>query len=88
MEIVEYLISPPNVEELTKIVEMVGNVQEIIRKKEPLFKDKFSGKKFSEKEWIEILCANPILIERPIIVDGNKAVVGRSEEKLQEILKE
>ena len=88
VEKIEYLKTPPTKEELKKILNKLKmKAVEIVRKKEAAF-DKFKGKDFSNEEWIKILVENPILIQRPIIVKGDKAVIGRTEEKMQEIMKD
>ena len=51
------------------------------------FKKKYSGKKLSESEWISTLATNPILMERPIIVKGNRAVIGRPTENIYKLIK-
>jgi arsenate reductase (glutaredoxin) len=85
--VIEYLIETPTPEELSKIITKLKiKPEELVRKKESFYKEKLIGKKFSDKKWIEILCKNPILIERPIIVKGNKAVIGRPTEKILEII--
>lgn len=86
-EIVEYLSDTPSIKELDQILQKLKlKPIDIIRSKEELFKEKFAVKKYSKKEWLKILHENPILIERPIIVRGNCAVIGRTEEKINEIL--
>ena len=86
-QITEYLKSTPSEKELKQILKMLGmKAEEIVRKKEPLFIEKFSKKKYSEAEWIKILIKNPILIERPIVVKGNKAVIGRPPENINKLL--
>jgi arsenate reductase (glutaredoxin) len=88
MEIVEYLKSPPSEKELRSILNKLGlEAEALVRKKEPLFIEKFSKKKYTGMQWIKILAKNPVLIERPIVVKGNKAVVGRPPEKALSILK-
>ncbi|MBL0342187.1 MAG: arsenate reductase (glutaredoxin) [Bacteroidetes bacterium] len=83
IETIEYLVETPSVEELNEIVLMLGvQPEDIVRKKEPLFKEKYEGKKISGKQWLKILNKNPILIERPIIISGNKAIIGRPVEKI------
>jgi arsenate reductase len=85
--VIEYLKSPPSEKELKTILKKLNmKAEELIRKKEFLFKEKFSGKNFSEDQWIKILAKNPILIERPIIIKGNKAVIGRPTENILELL--
>jgi len=87
-EIKEYLKEPPTEKELKTLLSKLGlKPMDIIRTKEPLFAEKFKGKKHSDAEWIKIMCKNPILIERPIAIEGDKAIVGRPPEKIISILK-
>lgn len=87
-ETIEYLKTPPTQKEIKGLLKMLGmTAQDIVRKVEPLYKEKFADKKLSESEWIKALTENPILIERPIIVKGNKAIIGRPPEKVLELIK-
>ena len=82
-ETIEYLKTPPTQNEIKELLKMLGmKAEEIVRRGEPLFKEKFAAKKLTEAQWIKIFAENPILIERPIIVKGNKAIIGRPPEKL------
>ena len=84
---VEYLKTPLNQEEIKALLKKLNlKAEELVRKKEPLFLEKFASKKYTEAQWLKILTANPILIERPILVKGNKAIIGRSVERITEIL--
>jgi arsenate reductase len=86
-EIVNYLETVPTVEELKSIVAKLGiKAEELVRKTEAVYKENYKGKVLSEAEWIEAMVANPILIERPILVKSDRAVIGRSTEKVDEIL--
>ena len=86
MELIEYLVEVPTEKEIKEILKMLGmKAEDLVRKKEHLYKEKYEGKKFSEKEWIKILVKNPILIERPIIVKDGKAIIGRPPEKVLEL---
>jgi arsenate reductase len=86
-EIVKYLEIPPTFQELETIIEKLDiNPIELIRKKEKLWIEKFKNKTFTPSKLIEIMVSNPILIERPIVINGNKAVIARSIEKTAEIL--
>jgi arsenate reductase len=77
-EVVEYLKTPPTFAELKDLlVRLHLKAEQIVRKSEALYKSDFKGKNFNEDEWITILVENPILIERPIVVRGNKAILGR-----------
>ncbi len=88
IEIREYLKRSPTKKELKELLAKLGcKAFDIVRKKEPLFIKNFLNKKFSEQEWIQILFEHPILIERPIIIDGYKAVIGRPPELVIDLLK-
>jgi arsenate reductase (glutaredoxin) len=86
-ELIEYLVATPTQKEIKEILKMLGmKAEDLVRKKEHLYKEKYDGKKISNAEWIRILNKNPILIERPIIVKDGKAIIGRPVEKILEIL--
>ncbi|MDC0189482.1 arsenate reductase (glutaredoxin) [Flavobacteriales bacterium] len=76
--IVEYLKTPPTKSELKQIIKMLNvSVIDLVRKSEKIYKEKFKGHDYTENEWIDILCSYPILIQRPIIIKDNQAVLGR-----------
>lgn len=80
-EIIDYIKNPPTSSELTKIVKLLGvKPIDIVRKSEEIYKSNFKGKQLSDKEWIDVMVNNPILIERPIVINGKQAVVGRPPE--------
>ncbi len=88
VELVHYIDAPPDAETLQSLLTMLGiKAEQLVRKKESLYKEKYLGKKISNAQWIKILIKNPILIERPIAIMGNKAVIGRPPEKILELLK-
>ena len=86
-EVIKYLENPPTITELTEIISKLG-IQpiELVRKKEKIWIEEFKNKTFSSQELIEIMVKNPILIERPIVINGEKAVVARPIEKAIEII--
>ena len=87
-ETIEYLKTPPTQKKIKELLKMLGmKASELVRTKEPLYKEKFEGKKITQVQWLKILSENPILIERPIIVKGNKAIIGRPTEKISAFLK-
>jgi arsenate reductase (glutaredoxin) len=87
LELIEYLVETPTQKEIKEILKMLGiKAEELVRKKEPLYKEMYEGKKITNTEWIKILNKNPILIERPIIVKDGKAIIGRPVEKILDIL--
>ncbi len=59
---------------------------ELVRKNEAVFKEKFKNKDLSDEEWIGALIEHPKLIERPIIIVGENAVIARPADKMNEIL--
>ncbi|PBQ33162.1 arsenate reductase (glutaredoxin) [Sphingobacteriaceae bacterium] len=74
----EYLKEPLTQKELKALLQKLAcKAEAIVRRSEPLYKEKFSGKTITNAQWIKILSENPILIERPIVIDGEKALVGR-----------
>ena len=78
VEIVEYLNEIPTVETLRSILKKLGlKPIEIVRKGEQIYKENFKGKDYDDEEWLKILHENPKLIERPIVVKGGKAIIGR-----------
>lgn len=88
IETVEYLVQTPSVKELKEIVKMLGiKPEQLVRKKEPLYKEKYEGKKITGTQWLKILHENPILIERPILVSSDRAIIGRPVETIVEFLK-
>ncbi|MFL5728250.1 MAG: arsenate reductase (glutaredoxin) [Cytophagaceae bacterium] len=87
VKVIEYLQTPPDKKELQKILKSLGiKASQLVRKSEQLYKDNYKDRKISEAEWLKILVENPILIERPIVVKGNKAMIGRPPEIVLEIL--
>ncbi|MEP7171170.1 MAG: ArsC/Spx/MgsR family protein [Bacteroidota bacterium] len=87
-EKIEYLVDTPSEKEIKEILKMLGiKAEQLVRKKEPLYKEKYEGKKISNGEWVKILHENPILIERPIVVLGDKAIIGRPVETIVDFLK-
>ena len=84
---IEYLKKPLTEKEIKNLLKLLQlNAENIIRKGELLYKEKFATKKISENEWIKILANNPVLIERPILVKGYKAILARAPEKILELL--
>lgn len=87
IEIVEYLKDVPSVKDLKAIVKILGlKPQDLIRKSEEEFKVHFLGKTLSDTDWIKAMVKYPKLIERPIVIKGNKAVIGRPPSLVLELI--
>jgi arsenate reductase len=77
-EIINYLITPPTVDELKNLLQKLNfSPIDLVRQKEKIWIENFKGKTLSDDEIILAMTENPILIERPIVVNGNKATLGR-----------
>nr|WP_299067707.1 arsenate reductase (glutaredoxin) [uncultured Allomuricauda sp.] len=86
-ETILYLENIPSKEELETIIEYLGiTPMELVRKNETVWKEQYKGKDLSENAIIDAMITNPKLIERPIIVKGKKAVIGRPSEKINELI--
>lgn len=86
-EIVKYLENIPTEEELTEIINYLGiKPIDLVRKNETIWKENYKGKDLSDQELIKAMVENPKLIERPIVINNKKAVIGRPPEKILDII--
>jgi len=86
-EIVKYLENTPTTGELKDIISLLGiSPIELVRKNETIWKENFKGKELTDEEVIKAMIENPKLIERPIVINGNKAVIGRPTESILDII--
>ncbi|MDP2540855.1 arsenate reductase (glutaredoxin) [Tenacibaculum discolor] len=84
---VKYLDTIPSEEELKEIINLLNiSPIDLVRKNEKIWKEEYKGKELSDNEIITAMAKNPKLIERPIVINGNKAVVGRPPENIKEII--
>lgn len=87
-QIVEYLKTPPTAKELKEVLKQLQmKAIDLVRKKEPFYKEHYSNAQLTNSEWIKVLAKNPILIERPVIFTPNIVVLGRPIEKVEELFK-
>lgn len=87
VEVVEYLKTPLTEDELHDLLSKLNlPVDYLIRKNEELFKTQFKGKELSEDQWVKILVDNPQLLERPIVVKDDEAILGRPPENVMKLL--
>jgi arsenate reductase (glutaredoxin) len=85
--VVEYLKTPPSKAALKEILAKLGmKPLQIVRKGEDIYKQQFAKKTLSDDQWLEVLEKNPILIERPIAIRGDRAVIGRPPEEVLKLL--
>jgi arsenate reductase (glutaredoxin) len=82
-EIISYLTKPPTADELQLVVEKLNlKPIDLVRQKEKIWIENFKGKDYSDQELIKIMVTNPILIERPILISDEKAIIARDEAKI------
>ncbi|WP_312090017.1 ArsC/Spx/MgsR family protein [Chryseobacterium sp.] len=83
-EIIDIVKDPLTVLELKTILKKLNQpVENMIRKNEKLYLEKYACKEFSEDEWLGILAENPSLIQRPILIKGSVAMIGRPVENVK-----
>ena len=86
-EVIEYLKTPLTKKVLKNLfIKLNLKPIDVIRTNEDVFKQKFKGKNFTDEEWIQILIENPILLERPILIDEYKAIIARPVETVIEFI--
>ncbi len=86
-EIRKYLEEPFTESELQEVIQKLQiKPIELVRTKETIWVENYKGKDLNDKDIINAMLENPKLIERPIIINGNKAIIARPKEKINEIL--
>ena len=86
-EVILYLQDNPDESELGDIIKKLGiSADKLVRKNEAIWKEQFKGKEMSEAEIIAAMAANPKLIERPIVLDDDRAVIGRPPELINDFI--
>ena len=87
VEIRKYLDEPFTKIELEEVIKKLNiSPIELVRTKESIWIENYKGKELSDTQIVQAMLENPKLIERPIIVNGNKAVIARPKEKINAIL--
>ena len=85
--VIRYLESPPTADELRSVVKKLGiRPEQLVRRNEVTYKAKYAGRTLTDDEWIEAMVRDPILMERPIVIEGNRAVIGRPPERVLSLL--
>ncbi len=87
VEVINYMETPFSEEKLKEIIDLLQiEPIELVRKNEKVWKESFKGKQLSNDAIVKAMVDNPKLIERPIVINGNKAVIARPLEKVDSIL--
>ena len=86
-EVVKYLDEPLSEEKLMELLKLLNIAPlDLVRKNEAIWKENYKGKNLTDAEIVKAMVQNPKLIERPIVVNGKKAVIGRPPENILDIL--
>lgn len=86
VQVVEYLKMVPSKEDLQDIVEKLGiSAEQLVRKGEKEYKENFKGKELTNEQWLEVMEKYPKLIERPIVIKDDKAIIGRPPENVRQL---
>jgi arsenate reductase (glutaredoxin) len=84
-DIVLYLESPPKPKELAQLIKLLGfsSARELLRTGEDIYKElNLANPKLTEEQLLQAMAGNPKLIERPIVVNNNRAALGRPPENV------
>lgn len=86
-EVIKYLEDNPSKEELKKIIKKLKiEPVQLVRQNESIWKENFKAKALSDDEILDAMVLHPILIERPIVINGDKAVIGRPPKEISTII--
>ena len=87
MKVIKYLVDPPTESELKKLlIKLDFTARDLMRKKEKIYKELGLKNEENEEKLITAMVQNPKLIERPIVIKGDKAVIGRPIDNVIELL--
>lgn len=89
LNVIEYLKTPPSTLELKKIIMLLGGkARTLLRTKENKYSElSLDNPLLTEEQLIDAMHHNPILIERPVVIIGDRAIIARPPEKILELLK-
>ncbi|GAB5556676.1 MAG: arsenate reductase (glutaredoxin) [Schleiferiaceae bacterium] len=86
-KVVKYMDDPLTPDELLEIVDALDmDAEDLVRKNEAEYKEKFKELEMTEEEWVLAMIEYPKLMQRPIISNGTKAVIGRPAENIDAVL--
>jgi arsenate reductase (glutaredoxin) len=82
-EVIDYLKHPLTASEIEKLISFTGlEAEKLLRKQEEHYKTRLKGKKLSTAQWAIEIASNPKLLQRPIVLKGNKAVLADPPENM------
>jgi arsenate reductase len=86
-QVIKYLENTPSAKEMKDIIKLLNIAPiDLVRKNEAIWKERFKNKNLTDAQIISAMAEYPKLIERPIVINGNKAVIGRPPELISTIL--
>lgn len=86
-EIIDYMKTHVSENELSNLIKKLNiNPIDLVRKNEEIWKQDFKDKNLNDQQIIQAMAENPKLIERPIVINGNKAVIGRPPVLIKDLL--
>ncbi|MEO8516937.1 MAG: arsenate reductase (glutaredoxin) [Flavobacterium sp.] len=86
-QVINYIENAPTKSELKELLKKLNITPlELVRKKESVWIENYKGKDLTDDAIIQVMIDHPKLIERPIIVNGDKAVIARPTDRINEIL--
>jgi arsenate reductase len=86
-KVIEYMKAVPSEKQMELLIMKLGvKAEDLLRRKEPLFKERYATLRLNEHEWVQVMRENPELIERPIVVRNSKAVIGRPLELIEDLI--
>jgi arsenate reductase len=85
--IIKYLETPPTVEEIRAVLQKLNfKPIQLVRIKESIWIENYKNKSLTDEAILQAMVAHPILIERPIVIKGDKAIIGRIPEQVNQFL--
>ena len=88
-EVVKYLEDIPTKDELRNVISCLGiKPINLVRKSEAIWKEEFRNLQLNDEELLNAMITHPKLIERPIVINGNSAVIGRPASNIDSLLKQ
>lgn len=86
-ELINIIQNPLTKEDIVAVLQKLNmKAEELVRKSDALFKEKYADQDLAENGWISVLVDNPTLIQRPVVIKDNKAVIGRPLENVIHLL--